>query len=81
MPLVVERPFEALTDVVTRAIPRCRHDLGCGQTPATRAAYEEKIVVWLDTDGLQFVRKPFGKTRIDGLVRKSLPFHQNGALP
>ena len=77
MPVVIERAFEALRDVVTSAIPCGCHCPGCGQASATRTANEEKIVVYLDSEGLQFVRKALGKARIDGLVGKRLPLNED----
>ena len=77
MPVVVERSFEPLRDVVTSAIPCGRHRVGRGQAPATRTANEEKIIVYLDIERLQFMCKTFGKARIDGLVGKSLPLHKD----
>lgn len=77
MPIVVERSFEPLRDVVTSAIPRRRHRVGRGQAPATRTANEEKIVVYLDTESLQLVCKPIGKARVDGLVGKGLPLNKD----
>ncbi len=58
------------------AIPCRRHQLGRGQASATRTTYEEEIIIGLDTERLQFVCKPLGKARIDGLVGKCLPLYK-----
>jgi len=77
MPVVIEWAFEPPRDIVTSAIPCGRHRIGRGQAPATRTANEEKIVVCLDSEGLQFVRKALGKARIDRLVGKRLPLNED----
>jgi len=61
MSLVVERPFETASDVVTTAVPRACHRLGRGHAPASRTANEEEVVLRLDAERLELAREPLGK--------------------
>jgi hypothetical protein len=77
MPLVVERSFEPLRDVMAGTEPRRRHRPGRSQAAASRTANEEKVVVQLDTERLQLVGKAFGKPRIHRLIGKGLPLDED----
>jgi hypothetical protein len=69
MPFVVERPLKAASDVVT--------GLGSRQTPPTRAADEEEVIVKRNTKRAKLLRKTLDEVWIDGLIGKGLPLDQD----
>jgi len=74
---VVKRSFETGRDVVTSAIPYCRHRLGRSQTPASRTANKEKVVVQLHTKRLQLPSQALREARVNRLVGKGLPLDKD----
>jgi hypothetical protein len=80
VPIVVERPFETASDVVTGLIARLGHRLGRSQAPASRTANEEKVVIQLSAKHLKLAGKTFDKARIYGLIRKGLPLDEDSPL-
>jgi hypothetical protein len=69
MPFVVERPLKAASDVVT--------GLGSRQTPPTRAADEEEVIVKRNAKRAKLLRKTLDEVWIDGLIGKGLPLDQD----
>jgi hypothetical protein len=80
MPLVVERSFEAASDVMAGAVSHRRHRLGRSQAPAPGTANEEEVVVPLHSKRPEFTGKVLSKARVHGLIRKGLPFDEDGAF-
>ena len=81
MSLVVKRSFKTGADVVTVAVTRRRHCPGRSHAPASRTANEEEVVLRLDTERLELSGEAFDKSRVDRLVRKSLPLDEDSPLP
>jgi hypothetical protein len=69
VPVVVERPFETASDVMTGTIARLRNHLGRSKAPAARTANEEEVVVQLSANGLELADPMLNETRIHGTVK------------
>ena len=80
MPIVVERPFETASDVVTGLIARLGHRLGRSEAPTSRTANEEEVVVQLSAHRLKLAGESLDKARIHGLIGKGLPFDEDSPL-
>jgi hypothetical protein len=80
VPIVVERTFKTAGDVMTRPIARLGHRLGRSQAPASRTANEEEIIIQLSAKRPKLAGKTFDKARINGLIRKGLPFDEDSPL-
>ena len=80
MPPVVKRSFETASDIVASAVSHHRHRLGRSQAPASRTANEEEIIIQLSAKRPKLAGKTFDKVRINGLIRKGLPFDEDSPL-
>ena len=80
VPIVVEWTFKTAGDVMTGPIARLGHRLGRSQAPTSRTANEEEIVIQLSAKRPKLAGKTFDKARIHGLIRKGLPFDEDGAF-
>jgi hypothetical protein len=80
VPIVVERPFETVRDVMTGSIARLCHRLGRSKAPASRTANEEEIVIQLSAKRFKLAGETLRKARIHGLIRKGLPFDEDSPL-
>ena len=80
MPLVVERSFEAASNIMAGAVCHCCHRLGRSQASASGTANEEEVLVHLYAERPQLIPKVFSKAWVHALIRKGLPFDENGAF-
>lgn len=80
MPLVVERSFEAASNIMAGAVSHCCHRLGRSQASASGTANEEEVLVHLYAERPQLIPKVFSKAWVHALIRKGLPFDENGAF-
>ena len=80
MPIVVERTFKTAGDVMTGPIARLGDRPGRSQAPASRTANEEEIIIQLSAKRPKLAGKTFDKARINGLLRKGLPFDEDSPL-
>ncbi len=80
MPSIVERSFEAASDIMARAVSYCRHRLGRSQAPASRTANKEEFVAQTHTERFEFACQTFRETRVDRLIWKRLPLDKDRPL-
>ena len=81
MSLVVERSFEAASDVMTITETRRCHRPGRSHAPAPRTANEVEVIIQLDTERLELTGQALGKTRVDRLIWERLPLNEDSPLP